>query len=294
MHPLLAQTGAPVLLLHTGDLTQGGQEMSMNDELRAFAACSGDFAAIPGNHDLWPGDFPIFSASRTHLQFQRVRGTAPLPAAFPHLVKYDRPDGVISLWLLNSALSDSWPNSLALGKVEHEHMNGGWHDQVQTITTATGSRLKMVALHHPIVPFGDSVGTSVSPVTGPVAHVLMDARRTEHALLRAGVAVVLCGHEHRSTDPQEAIVSGGKLLQLPVGSPTLRGRGPAEAHLSLYCINLQRSIEITWATYYVETPRWSLRATFEYDGATWARLPRPDSGAIPGAVIGHKPPAPFP
>jgi hypothetical protein len=84
-----AEPGATTVFLHTGDLSQAGQIDSMRTVLNRLRSVnytsrnSGPNLAIPGNHDLWPGDFPVFSVSRTVMQFQQVRDTNNLPTVFP-------------------------------------------------------------------------------------------------------------------------------------------------------------------------------------------------------------------
>jgi predicted phosphodiesterase len=294
-----------IAVLHTGDITQAGQTDSLQDALEEIRKRAKPFPlhAIVGNHDLWPGEFPALAPSKTAHQLDHVRNIDALPEHTQTLVNLGRGgDPLAELFLCCTAIADSLMNSLALGQFEP----AGGHvppprksrrtSPARGIAAVNLSRVRMAALHHPVVDGSSARWRKLQQLAGLNAGmVLLDAAKVQKELCSHDIPIVLCGHEHE-TDIR--LCNGNRLLQLTAGCPTLwRGKGnQGEPEFSLYQFEEHEGRE-QWLTVdayvcHLLPARWSAKGTYLYDGNVWAATPQP-RGALLG-LLGQKPPPPFP
>jgi 3',5'-cyclic AMP phosphodiesterase CpdA len=281
-------------IVHTGDLTQAGQIESMKVALDAFSASGKGlpFYGQIGNHDMWPANFPPFAPERIPQQHQWTRGlrsnaqTVTLPARYPAIDSLG-PASEVQLVRLNSVLGDSLPNTVAWGAVADEH------DPSQPIGTSSSQfndipvssrnvRLRAAMMHHPPFSLHTGIIAAASHImVSPAWCGLIDGARVQAELLRRGVNLVLCGHEHQRS--AQRIFADSRILQLATGSPAFRkGRGNHDVpHFSLHWIDvLDDAVYVWWCVCVLASvggPSWGVEGVYKLDRATsiWSEIQVP-------------------
>lgn len=288
----LALKGQPWALVHTGDVTQAGQIKSFQVAMERLRRCASGATShvIPGNHDVWPGDFPAMDPSRTAVQSRHAREILGVPAYASHQSLADP----IDLVLLDTSIPDSLLNSVALGRLVDETHG-------PQLRPRQGQALVLALQHHPpaelpSVANRDAWWRHAQQLMGmPTAMVLLDDARVRQELVRAGVAGVLCGHEHRAPlSLDNAIVENGTLLVMQSGCPTLEsGFGNHDApQFSAYCVEAGDDvITLHWFICYLHPFRWRHFGSVDRAGSVWRPSTRPPA-AWP--LAGYKSRAPFP
>ena len=207
--------GSPTWLLDTGDLTTFGDASSL--ELgQVWLQKFHDGAGKPpqrllyGNHDAWPGDFPLLAAvglaerHRDTLRRNWYPGRLPeepLTVDIP-----GRTDGAqIQLWTLNSVLHDRAYNTLALGRLQDDRFwedPSGNYDPKNAVHALARSmemrkekspNFRILASHHPVHYPGKPRTTMFMTNAEEVARELAGSAKPPH-FPRAHL--VLSGHTH--------------------------------------------------------------------------------------------------
>lgn len=285
----------PDAVVHSGDITQAGQLGSLEGALDAIRRHIGkaELLAIPGNHDVWPEDFPAFAPARTALQHARIRMCGLLPSRYGHRCS---PGALLEWLLLDSAVADALLNTTALGSMDMD-LGSTLHWCPQIDPSAGGqTRLRAAVMHHPPA---DLQGPSTkwwrklqasSPISGGM--VLLDAASARSELVNHGVSLVMCGHEHQPpSDPALSLQEDARLLVLQAGCPSLQlGAGNHDdPQISIYDIEENGSdVELSWFIGRLSPMRWTSFARYRHDGARWHQLTTPP---LPRSLAG-KPRAP--
>jgi len=280
--------------LHTGDVTQAGQMASLVGALDEITQALGNKVfAIAGNHDQWPEDFPPCRPNLTAAQYARLRQCAalanPIPTWHPLATSPS-----VDVMFLNSAVADSLPNALALGKLEDEVLAGQLVPQLGPAWPGS-SPLRAVALHHPVIDFGQGVARRTQAYKGwQLAMVLQDRAAVWASLLKHEVGLVFCGHEHLVPGGGHHVDPTGRVLQLAAGCPTLvNGAGNHdEPQFALYQLDQDGGdVVLTWYVCRLDPVRWAEEARYRYSGKRWS-VESPSTG-LPAFVSGQKARAPL-
>lgn len=248
-------------LLATGDLSTTGELVATQSCLRwctSVAARHGiRAAALYGNHDVWPGDFPLkkrsdLDAHRTSFRQSSFQTTWPMSpvlehqapgggAAPPRGLEFPLRGGrTLTIGSLNTIRHEKRYNVTALGKVEADRY---WEsplgkDQLAELSALAGRRggreFRVVLSHHP-VHFPNAQGS-----LGMVLHNASDVARDLAATSVSDPlgSMVISGHTHE-TFPAWGQLGGalpsGSACQVPLKSGqvqlivgTLSQRPPAK------------------------------------------------------------------
>ncbi len=208
---LLHTTRIPTWLIDTGDLASVGDDQSVQTEIAWVDRMRGLMGAkevvrIYGNHDAWPGKFPLVSSKAqiaTHrLNFRNKRFPAALPL-HPLTIPIGSTGNRIDLYAVNSVIHDRPWNTVARGMIKVDPHWGGFgsKDQLPELARSvahraasmSGQSFRILLSHHPIhypppKPFGLM---SLRDEKG-VAKRLLSAPKVSGAL----VHLVLSGHTH--------------------------------------------------------------------------------------------------
>jgi 3',5'-cyclic AMP phosphodiesterase CpdA len=282
-------------LIHTGDITQAGQIQSLHVALSELGERVGgkQLLAVPGNHDLWPEDFPPFSPGKTAHQFARIRNVPGLPSESPW--GPIRLRSTLELLLFNSAVADSMLNTFALGKIQEELASGPHFTTRDPMSHPPAARLRGVVVHHPIVDFAQRDTRAIQQAIGVnVGMVLLDAPSVQQQFERSSVALVFCGHEHEVPGSPKRLHGQDTLLQLCAGSPTLwPGFGNfSEPQFSLYVLEEEGAgVKLSWYVCRLHPARWSCETAYRHAHGKWQADGR--SVLLP-SLVGKKARAPHP
>ena len=204
-----AWTGVTTWLIDTGDLTVYGDRDSLTEgwtwhRNAGIRASSGTSLALHGNHDAWPGDFPLFAKdSAIQAQRRRLRSVYPtLPSQPLRVIIPGAGDGaVIELWALNSVACDRMLNAWAYGVLKNDDPPGppgsAIHEMAKRIRQRGKVRtFRILATHHPIhypppepaltMTLANSEGVAAdisspdySDVGSPLAHLVISGHTHE-------------------------------------------------------------------------------------------------------------------
>lgn len=219
-----AQRQIPTVVVHTGDLTSGGQlaEFSTGATFlrsahilpsRAMAGFRLDQRNeipfdIPGNHDLWSRGSP-----KSQSPYSEYYGGS-YPKMHPPI---ETPRGRVRIFGLDSNRSTLWAHRLANGEVPN-------HQLQQLSSLLTDSRedasIKIVCLHHPI----DVHPNHAPKLLGFEILKLRHRAQLAQFLKDHGVHLVLAGHVHRQRTYQSTPTGP---LQLVAGSCCQIGNQPS-------------------------------------------------------------------
>jgi 3',5'-cyclic AMP phosphodiesterase CpdA len=147
------------LVIHTGDVTEGGQPQEYRRAKRIFDSIRAPFVVLPGNHDARSGGELLFRDTIGATDGCRVIGDA--------LIIH-----------VGSAIADS--NAGRIGRTKYT--------MVRDALDRYGSKpIKILATHHHIVPV---------PRSGRERNVLSNGGDLIDLIVRADVDLVLAGHRH--------------------------------------------------------------------------------------------------
>ena len=200
----------------TGDLCNVGlpqEHARALDTLRQIGP-PGTVSVVPGNHDIYcrlRNDPGVARWQAYHAPDE------PAAALFPYL----RQRGAVALIGVNSAVPT--PPGIAQGEVGASQLQA-----LAALLTKAGAmnQFRVVMIHHP-------------PLTGqaPPARMLRDSAPLTECLTRAGVELVIHGHNHLD-EYNEIETRAGRALVIGAGSASMarsRGHEPA-ARAALYAI----------------------------------------------------------
>ncbi len=222
-------------LVDTGDLTSLGDQNSLalgRQHLQQFAQICPQIASTYGNHDAWPGRFPLFATGAaiaaqqqtlTVHQYKVATAGCALRTTIPHNA------GEVQLYFLDSIIHDRWSNTWALGEVGAAQLTA-LKDLVDQNYNSNRHDLRILAIHHPVhyPPVRPSfqmamrndkivAGALDTPSPGgayPLAHLVLSGHT--HALYPPHGALPaqpsLCIHPHLGSNQCQFVV--GTLMQL--------------------------------------------------------------------------------
>lgn len=281
------ETSLRAFLIHTGDMTQGGQPESMS---RAIVQISEAFSPHEslfqvGNHDVWPSAFPPFAPEHTPRQHAWVRdlgqrlGGRTLPSQYPGVDVLSSPPATLEFVRFNTVLADSLPNAFAYGRLGAEVTDQGIQapsvDQIATLTShnRAEARLRIAAAHHPIFLFNNGFWNKIAgAVLAPAPCGLLQAKEAQKVIVDLGFNLVLCGHEHAV--PRQVLFADSRVLQLAAGSPSFaKGLGnSSEPHFGLYWLDIcPDEVHLQWFTCTIDPldePDWVHRQGYVFDSAS--------------------------
>lgn len=149
----------PNLVVVTGDLTENGYEEEYNEAKEFIAKIQAPTVVVPGNHD---------SRNAGYLIFEEVFGGR----------SFQYEDGFLVLLGLDSTEPD----------IDDGHIGRENYGKIRNFFTGARDRLKILALHHHLIPI---------PYTGRERHIPVDAGDVLGLLVDLQVDLVLSGHKHR-------------------------------------------------------------------------------------------------
>ncbi len=196
---------APDAMVITGDITQSGRRQEFKDAAEFLSGMTAPIVAVAGNHDA-----PVFDPLlRLHDPWRRFRHYIGA------LSRSEWTTQRIAVFGLNSARRAGLSLDWSLGRLSRGQIAGA----VSFVDAADPAALRVIALHHPMLP---GPGRAGSAVVGRSAEALT-------AFARAGADVILTGHVHiAAATAHETPV--GPLLIVAAGtgsSSRLRGEAPS-------------------------------------------------------------------
>jgi len=153
------RTGRFDVVVHTGDMTQDGEEAQYQKVSRLFAGLDTPVIFMPGNHDARAGGLDLFE-------------------------KYvGPPNGVTEIGdaviiHVNSAFEDA--NEGRVGMIRFNMIR-------EALSRYSHKKIKVVAMHHHIIPV---------PMSGRERNILQNAGDILDLIVRSDVDLVLLGHRH--------------------------------------------------------------------------------------------------
>jgi 3',5'-cyclic AMP phosphodiesterase CpdA len=142
-------------VVDSGDLTSLGDNGSLDlgqqylDELKQVCP---ELAAIYGNHDAWPGKFPLwanasdFINQQANLRARQYTVAAPrlaLETTIPHNL------GSVQLYFMDSIWHDWWSNTWALGQVTNPQLEA-FRELVSQNYNEDKHDFRILVVHHPV------------------------------------------------------------------------------------------------------------------------------------------------
>lgn len=232
---------APVVVVQTGDVEAFG---GLSDEPYAgFAYLQGrlwprlrDEGAdrcldLFGNHDAWPGTFPLFRSPGAYSQVvAAIAEFAGVEPPFPRRELVRRGDGPVLELIPVSTVWSGGPfdaaamlrgGVFASGKVsaylpgEPLPVTQGADALAELVALErTGGALRVALVHHPPHVFDAGLAKSITNCR------LVGSDRLAAALDEAGVHLVLAGHRHRLDPPRRVRRNAAELTQPPLTART--------------------------------------------------------------------------
>lgn len=237
----LAESLDPDLVVISGDLTQRAKPAQFREARAWLDRFTVPTLAVPGNHDVpmyrfWERLLSPWRAWRAHFG-----------GPFEPVYRSER------VWAFGINTAQAW--TVKQGRVRRQSMR-----TVATLAAdAPAGALRVLVAHHPWVPpprFGDQ-------------RVATGAEYGVDVALRAGIELVLSGHEHRAwvVSSEDHWGRRGIVFAQSGTSTSSRGRGPERGVCSAHRINAHAgTIEVTQLLFDSAT------AQFQ-EGRVW-RLPR--------------------
>jgi 3',5'-cyclic AMP phosphodiesterase CpdA len=142
-------------LVDTGDLTSLGDSDSLDlgqEYLGDLAKVCSELASIHGNHDAWPGTFPLVAQIRRISKQKKALRARRFAIATPGLamqVSIPHGDGEVQLYFVDSVRYGRVVNSLALGRVPRAQLET-LKSLVDTNYKPNRHDFRILAVHHPI------------------------------------------------------------------------------------------------------------------------------------------------
>lgn len=222
-------------LVDTGDLSSLGDPDSLDlgqNYLREWAKVCSDLASLYGNHDAWPGTFPLVAKIRRISQQKKALSARNFVIATPALAlraPIPHRGGEVQLYFVDSIRYGRLVNSLALGKVPKAQLES-LRILVDKNSDESRHDFRVLAVHHPVhyPPPRPSIQMSMSndsivgreldvPTAGgayPLAHLVLSGHThflfPSHGTLPPQPS--LCLHPELGNDQSQFVV--GTLMQL--------------------------------------------------------------------------------
>jgi 3',5'-cyclic AMP phosphodiesterase CpdA len=142
-------------LVDTGDLTSLGDSESLDlgqKYLNGWAKLCSELASIYGNHDAWPGTFPLVSKIRRVSKQKKLLGTRRFAIATPGLAlqaPIPHGHGTVKLYFVDSIRYGRLVNSLALGRVPRTQLKA-LKALVDQSYDPDRHDFRILAVHHPV------------------------------------------------------------------------------------------------------------------------------------------------
>jgi hypothetical protein len=233
----------PIWLVDTGDGTTFGDDHSLdawlNDWSPRFQAAAGPNASqvvLYGNHDAWPGTFPLLAprsmdSHRNSLRATRFRQTWPAqPLRLPLLGGNGGPE--VQLFALNSVDHDLLANIKALGKVLPDRFwqsMGGMTgptassdlDRLAYASAGGLAHLRILAMHYPVAAEATK-GKRLLEILANRDDFARDLRNPRHMSAKEPlVHIHLAGHTHTAYPPLGLLPNGlGSAQHPPLAAAT--------------------------------------------------------------------------
>jgi 3',5'-cyclic AMP phosphodiesterase CpdA len=222
-------------LVDTGDLTSLGDADSLDlglkywRELTRLVSAS---ASIYGNHDAWPGAFPLFANYSALVNQPQVLITRNFTINTPNLalqVAIPHGKGKVQLYFADSVRHDRAGNTRAVGEIQ-SHQLSGLSQLVDNNYSPGQLNFRILAVHHPVhfppprrrsmMSMGNdgAVAQALNQRTPkgafPLAHLVLSGHT--HALYPSHGTLPLqpslCQHPHLGPEQCQLVV--GSLMQL--------------------------------------------------------------------------------
>lgn len=208
--------GVETWLVDTGDLSSMGDMSSLTtakDWLNAYRKILGakKLFSIYGNHDAWPGTFPLRASFKDLRQHRDALRAGLFKGRWPRGALSARIPGTKSkllLYALNSVIDDRWYNTFARGEVAGDpwwaaqDIQAGQlaefaHDMEKNFHADGKTRdFRILAIHHPVhYPPPRSKWTMSLMNDQAVANALIEFDKKERGKL---AHLVLSGHTHET------------------------------------------------------------------------------------------------
>lgn len=218
----------PVALVQTGDVEALGafptsEDFYGYDYLQTLLdKLDVPAVSVYGNHDVWPGDFPLFKLRRPGQERQKevlarrthVKGPLPPPTALRLDTSIDRDLVIVPVSSVRSERirGGLWSN----GKLS-PHPPDGPDPHIALVNLGLRPQdLNIIVQHHPVHTFPRSPASLKPSWIGE----LDDNQRVANTYSRTNIALVLAGHRHELDPPYNMSVNPGRSAQLPLGSRT--------------------------------------------------------------------------
>lgn len=246
-HPEFA--GVETWLLDTGDLSTLGDEASLRTALGwldDYAAILGATArlVLHGNHDAWPGRFPM-AAGRKEIQSQQVALRQLLDKTWPDTSVHTaipHSSARLRLNAINSTTGDRMANTFARGVVD---MDPPWpsflgHNQLERLAKQMQQGFpadratrdfRILALHHPVHyppprpsrqmslrndgEVADALAAFSAKKRGLLAHLVLSGHTHETYPVRGALPPTSTGQRYMPLYEGQLQLIAGSLSQLP-------------------------------------------------------------------------------
>jgi 3',5'-cyclic AMP phosphodiesterase CpdA len=202
----------PTWLVDTGDLSSAGDDASVRAQIAwvdrmANLMGAGKTIRLYGNHDAWPGKFPLIASKKEvgqhRTQFRNAHFAGSWPQYPPESIPLGASGNRVELYCLNSVIHDRYFNTRARGQFRLDpHWGGiGAKDQLPELRGLVAQRSKLpgrafriLLSHHPIhyPPPAPPLTMSLRGATA-VARTLINQAGSTGPLAH----LVLSGHTHR-------------------------------------------------------------------------------------------------
>ena len=248
----LNESNADALVV-TGDITQAGREREYLEAAAYFQRFTVPFMTIPGNHDA-PVFSPILRMTDPWRRFRRILNTETGAILDLHDAR------VIGL---NSARRGGAYLDWSKGRLSAEQIEGA----SKASHSAPPGALRVVALHHPMLP---AQGVAGQAVVGRAAKAL-------DAFAEAGVDLILTGHVHLSSAKTHGPFSRAIIMVGAGTASSTRVRGEAPS------FNLiegdKRRLSVSIFTYQADGYNLALQRLFKNDARGWRQEDGPENAA---------------
>lgn len=240
--------GVDTWLVDTGDLSALGDLDSLTkafgwlDEYKKLLGAK-RMLVIHGNHDAWPGRFPLFASADETLKHQKKLRKL-FAHSWPHSIETSIPhgDSKLSLSAINSTTANRIANTLARGLVDKDppwakHFGvdqlARLAERTKNNVNANGSSrdFRILALHHPVhyppprpkfqmslrndKHVADELARFSNNQQGPLAHLILSGHTHETYPSRGELPPYAAGQQFLPLYEGQLQLIAGSLSQLP-------------------------------------------------------------------------------
>lgn len=142
-------------LVDTGDLTSLGDGRSLDlgsQYLNSLAEVCPNVVSLYGNHDAWPGTFPLIAGISAFAKQIHALLSRKFVVANPELalrVPIPHGGGEVQLYFVDSVRHERMVNSLALGEVSKSQLDA-FTEMVDKNYSSSRRDFRILAVHHPV------------------------------------------------------------------------------------------------------------------------------------------------